>query len=278
MRKRTWTDDQLAEAVKEAESVYGVFRILKLKVGGSQHMIIKKKIKELGLDTSHFLGRGWSKGKKLNHSFTKRDLKEILVENSDYTKTSGLKFRLIREGLLKNKCNECGLEKEWNSKPITLQIDHINGKRDDNRIENLRILCPNCHSQTYNFCGRNKEKNKTKTVKAIKRKQNKQYKCKICGGKTNRNSKNKLCWTCWCVVQRKTKRPDIRILKEQINLLGYRGTSRKYSVSDNALRKWIEFDNKYNGILEKNIAEEEDIFKKEIKRQKETPIFISDGI
>lgn len=81
-----------------------------------------------------------------------RPFSEILVENSTYTGTGHLKKRLLDAGLLINRCVLCGLEGEWNGRSIVLQLDHINGKSTDNRIENLRMLCPNCHSQTDTFC------------------------------------------------------------------------------------------------------------------------------
>ena len=86
-------------------------------------------------------------------------LSEILVENSTYTNIARLKVRLLREGLLAAKCygEDCGLT-EWKGKPISLQLDHINGDKLDHRIENLRLLCPNCHSQTDSFAGKNKRK------------------------------------------------------------------------------------------------------------------------
>lgn len=87
-----------------------------------------------------------------------RPLKEILVKNSTYTNRVKLRERLVRAELLENKCAPCGLPPEWNGKPLTLQLDHINGVGDDHRIENLRILCPNCHTQTDSFAGRNLKK------------------------------------------------------------------------------------------------------------------------
>lgn len=81
-------------------------------------------------------------------------LSQILVENSTYQNMKRLKIRLMNEGYKENKCECCGIY-DWNGKPLVLQIHHINGKHNDNRIENLQILCPNCHSQTDNFCGAN---------------------------------------------------------------------------------------------------------------------------
>jgi hypothetical protein len=82
-------------------------------------------------------------------------LSEILVPNSS-AQTNRVKHRLFREGVLKKLCAECGLGPEWNGNPLTLQLDHINGDSRDHRLENLRVVCPNCHSQTLTYAGRNK--------------------------------------------------------------------------------------------------------------------------
>lgn len=89
-----------------------------------------------------------------NYNPTKYSLDEILVENSNYTNMTKLKERIIRAGLLEYRCAFCGNTGEWNGKHLTLQIDHINGDHHDHRLSNLRLLCPNCHSQTYNYAGR----------------------------------------------------------------------------------------------------------------------------
>lgn len=83
-------------------------------------------------------------------------MKTILVKNSTYTNRTALKKRLVDEKILPYRCAICGNEGEWNSYPLVLQLDHINGINNDNRIENLRFLCPNCHSQTTTFSGRNR--------------------------------------------------------------------------------------------------------------------------
>lgn len=159
MRMRRWTDDQLREAVKKASSFAGVFRELGLRIGGGQHMLIKKRIHELGLDTSHFTGKGWNKRDAAGLLFRRRiPLEQILVRNSDHASISVLKRRLIDAGLLDNRCAICGLGPEWQGKPLVLRLDHINGVRNDHRLENLRLLCPNCDSQTPTFAGRNKGK------------------------------------------------------------------------------------------------------------------------
>lgn len=153
--RRTWTDADLAAAAAEARSIAGVIRALGLTIGGSQYLNIRRRIAELGLDTSHFTGQGWTKGLKNPTRGSTRPLEEILVEDSDYLNTAGLRRRLIKEGLKEERCEICR-RTHWQGKPIPLQLDHINGNRRDNRLENLRILCANCHAQTDTWCGKNR--------------------------------------------------------------------------------------------------------------------------
>ncbi len=162
-RKRKWTDEQLMLAVKNNTSVSGVIMQLKMKLAGGTHAVIKHRIKQLELDNSHFTGSGWCNGDhhiNFVNRFVKMPLEKILTQESTYQNTSALKKRLLQEGLLFNKCYVCNCNPTWNELPLVLQLDHINGKRIDNRIVNLRLLCPNCHSQTASFAGKNRDKNK----------------------------------------------------------------------------------------------------------------------
>lgn len=146
---RTWTDQQLIDAVKNSTSVTKVVLALGLVMSGGSHSLVKKRIKDLNLDTSHFTGQGW------NRKNYKYKLEETLVENSPYYANCQFKKRLLDAELKKYICEECGLLPEWNNKPLVLHLDHINGINNDNRLENLRFLCPNCHSQTPTYSGRN---------------------------------------------------------------------------------------------------------------------------
>lgn len=121
---------------------------------GTAYNKVKERIKKEGLSVFH-MERLISKNSK--NSITKTPLKDILVVNSTYKNLSRLKIRLINEGIIKYKCGivNCTNNGMWLDKPISLQLDHINGINNDNRLENLRLLCPNCHSQTETYGGRN---------------------------------------------------------------------------------------------------------------------------
>jgi hypothetical protein len=156
----TYTEDQLAEAVKESLSYAEVLRRLGLKPAGGNHAAIKRRITEFEFDTSHFKGQGWNRGQNFG---PRRDIHEYLVDISNgHGPNAGshkLRLRLFREGIKEAKCECCGITK-WNGFPAPLELDHINGNHFDNRLENLRILCPNCHAQTPTYRGKNKRKKK----------------------------------------------------------------------------------------------------------------------
>ena len=119
---------------------------------GAMHKKIKERVEKDNLNIDHMVSRfGSSDGKTI-------PMEQILIESSAYQNISRLKIRLVNENILEYKCVGCGNEGEWLGIPITLQLDHINGVRDDHRIENLRFMCPNCHSQTETFGGRNSNK------------------------------------------------------------------------------------------------------------------------
>lgn len=151
MKKRRYTDDQFATAVALSRSIAQVFERLGIQISGSGYVSVKRDIARLGLDTSHMTGQGWNRG---NSPVVRISLSEVLVEDSTYQNTHALKQRLWREGVKQAKCEICGI-RNWRGKSAPLELDHINGKRTDNRIENLRILCANCHAQTETYCGKN---------------------------------------------------------------------------------------------------------------------------
>lgn len=154
MSKRKWTDEQFVEAVKSSLSYAEVLRKLGLKAAGSNYDTVKRKISELNLDISHMTGQAWNQGDKYRPIKEKRSLEEILVEHSTWVNTNNLRKRLLDEGIKPRRCECCG-RTEWMGKPIALELHHINGVKDDLRIENLQILCPNCHAFTDNYRGKN---------------------------------------------------------------------------------------------------------------------------
>lgn len=156
MKNRTWTDEQLIEAYNSNRSIRQILIQLGLSPQGGSYKVIANHLERLELDKSKLKGQGWSKGDRVT-TRPSRKLEDILVKNSSYL-TSRLRRRLIKEGILKNKCVDCGIFDEYNGKPITLHLDHIDGNNTNNELSNLRLLCPNCHSQTETYCGKNKGK------------------------------------------------------------------------------------------------------------------------
>ena len=144
------SDDDFRKLVANSSTYSDCLRALGLGTnGGSSTDVLKRRIKELDCSTEHFQGHGGG-------ARTKYDMKDILIEHSNYHNISSLKNRLVKEGYLEYKCANCGI-KEWFGKPLSLQLDHINGIHDDHRIKNLRFLCPNCHSLTETYAGKNKK-------------------------------------------------------------------------------------------------------------------------
>jgi hypothetical protein len=143
--KHKYTPETLNVAVQNSTSIRQVLHQLSLKEAGGNYLTIKQKIKELGLDTSHFTGKAWNKGLKFRPN-PEKPLPELLVANSNY-QSHKLRKRLIREGFFEPKCHNCNLE-EWLGAPIPLELEHVDGDRSNNQLENLTLLCPNCHAFT----------------------------------------------------------------------------------------------------------------------------------
>lgn len=170
-KNRSWTDEQLIEAVKTSTSVRQCVLKVGLKEAGENTKNVILHIKRLNLDTSHFLGKG-QKGS--THDSLKRcTVEEMMVEDGRRGDTPTIKKWLIDRKIFAYECSICKLSL-WLDQPISLHIDHINGTPHDNRIENLRLLCPNCHSQTDTYCGKGKTKGKAKQL-CIECKEDKTY-------------------------------------------------------------------------------------------------------
>jgi hypothetical protein len=151
-KKRRWTDEALQVAVVECYSMASVLRTLGLKVRGANYDTVRRRIRDMNLDRSHWTGQGHRKGSTVP-VIPPQPLTEILRKGRSY-QTSTLRKRLIREGYFKPECRMCTLS-TWMGRPIPLELDHIDGDRENNLLENLRLVCPNCHAQTATYRGRN---------------------------------------------------------------------------------------------------------------------------
>lgn len=147
------TREDIEKAVASSKSIAGVCRALGLKPAGGNYRVIHNAIDTYNIDTSHFTGQGWNVGMKFRPQ-PERNLVDILKENS-YYQSYKLKRRLLKEGIKDYRCEECGLT-EWNGQTIPLELHHINGVNNDNRLENIKLLCPNCHALTETYRGLNK--------------------------------------------------------------------------------------------------------------------------
>ncbi len=145
MNGRTWIASQLKKAVRDSFSYRQSLSKLGLRGAGGNYSQLKKYIKEYDLDISHFKGRGWNRG-MTGIGIPRIPLEKILVKDSTF-QSFKLKRRLFKAGLKFEKCEECGwAERAEGGDYLPLEIDHINGDRHDNRLDNLRTLCPNCRS------------------------------------------------------------------------------------------------------------------------------------
>lgn len=215
----SYTNQELQEAVTQSKSHSEALRKLGRNSSGSAHKCLRQRIEQNNIDISHFNYKPCS---LLNN--IKKHYSEILIFDKQIKNRRDhkqLKRALLEFGR-QYICEECGINK-WNDKDIILEIDHIDGNWRNNQPNNLRFLCPNCHSQTTTFY-------KQKTNKCIdcqKPIHSVSIRCVKCSAKI-KGLKNRI-----------VERPPIEQIQKEVDELGYVGTGRKYGVSDNAIRKWL---------------------------------------
>lgn len=153
--RRKYSRDLLEPIVRDCYSTAEVLRKLGLKPTGGNHRFMKMRLRAMEINTDHFTGSGWSRGKtaetspvvqRITEQIRLRD-EDVFVENCPFAVIgTRLTKRLVKAGW-PYQCSRCHLT-QWQGEPLTLHLDHINGINNDNRFENLRFLCPNCHQQT----------------------------------------------------------------------------------------------------------------------------------
>ncbi len=155
---RQYDKEWLNELCKSSYSYAEVLRKAGRKQGGGSQATLRKKIEEFGIDISHFTGQRWQDSPNQQDNNPSRELytlEQVFIQNSPVTQKV-LRGYIERHKLLEYKCQTCGCDGHWQNGIIALEVDHINGENTDNRIENLRYLCPNCHALTETYRGRNK--------------------------------------------------------------------------------------------------------------------------
>lgn len=180
---------------------------------------------------------------------------------SNFIKSSSLKQKLIKDGLKEDKCEICGVS-SWNGVKLPLELHHKDGNHYNNNLENLQILCPNCHSIQEGNSGANVGKYATVQelvdyshleceavngvgvqIPAVAPSKKKKYYCKDCGKEISNSGYTSLCYDCYAKTTRKVEWPEREVLKQKIRNQSFLSLSREYGVTDNAIRKWCK---KYN--------------------------------
>jgi hypothetical protein len=237
--KLSYTEQQAREAIAGSFSWAESLRKLGLCPTGGAWRILKKYAAIWDISTDHFDPTRAIEG---NLRLPARRLDEVLVENSTYSRKQ-VKRRLFKEGLKETQCEMCGQDENWHGRRMGMILDHINGVRNDHRLENLRIVCPNCAATLETHCGR---KNRVPPVKRACRRCEKSF----FPGRPEQRYCSRECGTRWDRSRlrgrpkpgvRRVERPPYEQLLAEIKATSYLAVGRKYGVSDNAVRKWVRF-------------------------------------
>jgi hypothetical protein len=229
-----YTEQQVRDAVGSARSLAEALRALGLRAAGGNHRTLRKLIAHYGISIEHLDPR-WAQRRAPRRSRT--PLTEILVEGSTYSR-GHLKDRLFDEGIKRRQCERCGLGDVWRGQPMSLILDHINGVPTDNRIENLRIVCPNCAATLETHCGRkNRIDRKPRAclycaTEFIPKYPTHRYCTQRCGSHCSGTPGPR-------PELRKVTRPSYEQLMSELEATSFVAVGRKYGVSGNAVRKWL---------------------------------------
>ena len=236
----------MRRAVAESLSWTETLRRLDYCTTGNNRVTLKKYVAMWDIPTQHFDPYASQRAGGARHR-SPRPLPEVLVEGSTYSRGS-LKKRLYEEGLKRPSCELCGQGEIWRGRQVGLILDHINGRRDDNRIENLRIVCPNCAATLDTHCGRNLPRRAVceGCSDVFMPEANGQRFCSHpCFRRYRQATAGKLVPSSTLGIpapdRRKVERPPYEQLMREIEATSYLAVGRKYGVSDNAIRKWVTF-------------------------------------
>lgn len=226
-----FSKEELEEIVKNSNSIKEVIDSLGYSThSGSNHITVKTKLNEMNIDYSHFK---FQKG-------IERNEENVFIENS--TASQATLRRWYKKGnYTPYNCSICGQEPFWQEKELTLILDHINGSNHDNRLENLRWVCPNCNQQLDTTNGKNKIRNHL-TNTGVKIKEIKKYYCSICKKEITNNNSG-LCHTCASKQKRVCERPNREELKKLIRTVPFTRLGEYFGVSDKAITKWCIAEN-----------------------------------
>lgn len=218
----------ILKMIENHEPKINMCRLLEVK-----QETLNKYLNKYGIDY-----KGNPNRKGIPHSESETSYLEY-TEKGKNIATSKLREKLIKQNIKEKKCECCGLE-TWMNKPIPLELHHIDENRFNNKLDNLKILCSNCHMQTHNYSNVSNKKRKiiTKIVKVNKAEN-------YCGCGVKINLKSKKCVKCCQIGRRKLERPEYLDLLIDVQENGYKSVGRKYNVSDNTIRNWIkDYENK----------------------------------
>ena len=157
-KSKIWfiSSEDLAAIIKDSHTLQEAMSKIGERPSGGNHKALRARMEADGLSYNCLAKCGTKIAKERSGKAKEFDMSRVLVAGSSYAR-SNLKRRLIATGILENRCGICKAPPEWNQQPLSLVLDHINGVHNDNRLENLRLLCPNCNSQTPTFSGRNRK-------------------------------------------------------------------------------------------------------------------------